>query len=52
VQYNRWKLIAGAAQIMKAPADDDDGPTALISLALQLNPSTLNANDDVTLTFD
>lgn len=51
-QYNRIKYAAGAAQIMSAPVEDEDGPTALWTLSLQLNPSTLNANDWLTITAD
>lgn len=50
-QYNKWKITAGAVQVMAAPVDDEDGPTALITLSLQLNPTTLNANDDITIVF-
>ena len=52
VQYNRWSLTAGNAQIMAAPLDEDDGPTAMISLSLQLNPTAINNNDDVTFLFN
>jgi hypothetical protein len=52
VQYDRHKWTGPAAQIMAPPTLDADGPTALTTLTLQLNPSAINANDELTGTFD
>lgn len=50
-QYNRFKL-ASSVQLMDYPEEDEDEGGALWTTRLQLNPSALNLNDDVTFTFD
>jgi hypothetical protein len=52
VQYNKYKISSASAQIMSPPTLDADGPTALTTLTLQLNPSAQNLNDDVTILFN
>lgn len=51
-QYNRWKLIPGKVQLMAPVQEEDDEGAALWRLQLQCNPTTANANDDVTIRFD
>lgn len=53
-QYNRWKLTGPAAQIMTPPRyeGEADNGAAVWSLTLQLNPSAINLNDEVKITYD
>lgn len=51
-QYNRWKLTAGAAQLMAPPQEEDAEDGALWVCQFQLNPSSINLNDDVTFLFN
>lgn len=51
-QYDKYHWAFPAAQIEKAPEEADDGPVACTKLSLQLNPSTIAANDDLSIIFD
>jgi hypothetical protein len=51
-QYNRYKFSGSAAQLMSAPKLEDDGAIALTRLTLQLVPTLLTNNDDLTITTD
>lgn len=51
-QYNRWTFSAPAVQIGAPPVLAEDGPSALWTLTLQCNPSTLNGNDDFSIAFN
>lgn len=52
VQYNRLQISGQKAQLMAPPKAGGDGPTATWDLSFQLNPSSLGANDDVTIFFN
>lgn len=51
VQYNKCTVAGPAAQLMAAPKLNADGPTALWELSLQLNPSALGLNDELSLVY-
>lgn len=52
VQYNRIKYIPGKLQMTGPPVEEEDGPTALWRITAQLNPTTVNGNDDLTIRAD
>lgn len=52
VQYNRIKMNGSIAQIATAPKPDKDGPVPLTSLSIQLNPTVLGNNDEITIVTD
>lgn len=52
VKYERWKLIAPAAQLGDPIEVDADGPTALWRLSWELNPTTPAAKDNLTIVAD
>jgi hypothetical protein len=52
VQYNRYSMFGNAAQLTAPPEEDEDGKVSLTKLSMQLNPSALNASDDVTWRFN
>lgn len=51
-QYNKRTLSGPKAQIMAPPKSAADGDTVVTTLTLQLNPTTLGSNDEVTDTWD
>jgi hypothetical protein len=51
-QYKRIKISCPKAQIMGEPKLDKEAQAALWTLSLQLNPSALNANDEIKITTD
>lgn len=52
VQYKKFNAVMPKVQIASAPTFSADGNISLTTLSCQLNPSTLTANDELTLTFD
>lgn len=52
VQYNKWSLAAGSAQIMAPPVEAEDGDVSVWTLSLQFNPSSINANDHTTIIYN
>jgi hypothetical protein len=54
VQYNRHKWSGPAAQLMAPPklSVESSSGISLADLSLQLNPTTIIASDDLTVTFD
>lgn len=52
VQYNRRKITGPKAQLMSDPRISVEGDTVVTTLSLQLNPSALGANDEVSDTWD
>jgi hypothetical protein len=50
VQFRRWKFSAANAQV--SVQEEEDGPTALWHLTLDLAPSSPTADDDYAVTFD
>lgn len=52
VQYNRYSLLFGRVQMAQPVQLEDDGPTALYRLTLQVNPTSMSLNDDVTIRFN
>lgn len=51
-QYDKYNWAFAKAQVAQAPEEDEDGPVALTKLTLQLNPSTIGANDELSLVFN
>lgn len=51
---DRFTISTAAANlaVVRSVADEDDGPTAMTRLNLQLYPSTPNANDEVRIRWD
>lgn len=51
---NRFTISTAGSNlaVVRSVADEDDGPTAMTRLNLQLYPSTPNANDEVRIRFD
>jgi hypothetical protein len=52
VQYNRIKLITADLQMTAPPTPEEDGDTALWRCMFQMNPSSVNNSDDVTIRAD
>lgn len=51
-QYYRHNVSGPSAQLIAPPEEAADGATAITKLQLQINPSALGANDDMSWVFN
>lgn len=52
VQYNKYTIFGPAAQPMAFPEESADGDVSITKVSLQLNPSAIGANDELTWRFN
>jgi hypothetical protein len=52
VQYNKYSITCAKAQLMQPPEESNDGEVSITKLSFQLNPSALNASDEISWVFN